>query len=175
MRRPSACSMRVRSVIGIPGNPNTVSMPFSLSASITRWKPSIVSCACGAPAAVAGCAVGWVAAGGVTVAMVEFLRGIAPRRQCAAGLAEIRASVSSYNVKKMPVRATLIRVKFAPGIRSSEMTLLANHPDAAEIRERLHQNIVLRRLEKRAFDELTALLAVVDYRKGDVLLSQGAH
>jgi CRP-like cAMP-binding protein len=55
------------------------------------------------------------------------------------------------------------------------MTLLANHPDAAEIRERLHQNIVLRRLKKRAFDELAALLAVVDYRKGDVLLSQGAH
>ncbi len=55
------------------------------------------------------------------------------------------------------------------------MTLLANHPDAAEIRARLQQNIVLRRLKKRAFDELEALLAVVDYRKGDVLLSQGAH
>ena len=55
------------------------------------------------------------------------------------------------------------------------MTLLANHPEAAEIRERLRQNIVLRRLSKRAFDELSASLAVVDYRKGDVLLSQGAH
>jgi CRP-like cAMP-binding protein len=55
------------------------------------------------------------------------------------------------------------------------MTLLANHPDAPFIRERLQQNIVLRRLGKEAFDELAGLLAVVDYRKGDVLLSQGAH
>jgi CRP-like cAMP-binding protein len=55
------------------------------------------------------------------------------------------------------------------------MTLLANHPDAESIRERLRQNIVLRRLKKRAFDELESQLAVVDYRKGDVLLSQGAH
>ena len=55
------------------------------------------------------------------------------------------------------------------------MTFLVNHPDAESIRERLRQNIVLRRLKKRAFDELEALLAVVDYRKGDVLLSQGAH
>ena len=55
------------------------------------------------------------------------------------------------------------------------MTLLANHPEAEQIRERLRQNIVLRRLKKRAFDELEAHLAVVDYRKADVLLSQGAH
>ena len=55
------------------------------------------------------------------------------------------------------------------------MTLLANHPDAEAIRSRLHQNIVLRRLKKRAFDELAADLAIIDYRKGDVLLSQGAH
>jgi CRP-like cAMP-binding protein len=55
------------------------------------------------------------------------------------------------------------------------MTLLVNHPEIAEIRELLHRNIVLRRLKKRAFDELEGVLAVVDYRKGDVLLSQGAH
>ena len=55
------------------------------------------------------------------------------------------------------------------------MTLLANHPDAAYIRERLQKNIVLRRLSKDAFDELALSLAVIDYRKGDVLLSQGAH
>jgi hypothetical protein len=55
------------------------------------------------------------------------------------------------------------------------MTLLANHPQRGEIRERLQQNIVLRRLEAGAFDELETALAVVDYRKGDVLLSQGAH
>jgi CRP-like cAMP-binding protein len=55
------------------------------------------------------------------------------------------------------------------------MTLLANHPDADQIRARLQLNIVLRRLEKRAFDELAPSLAIVEYRKGDVLLSQGAH
>jgi len=55
------------------------------------------------------------------------------------------------------------------------MTLLVNHPQLAEIRERLRQNIVLRRLKPRAFDELESSLAVMDYRKGDVLLSQGAH
>ena len=55
------------------------------------------------------------------------------------------------------------------------MTLLVNHPDLVEIRELLHKNIVLRRLARRAFDELEAVLAVVDYRKGDVLVSQGAH
>ena len=55
------------------------------------------------------------------------------------------------------------------------MTLLVNHPLLPEIRERLQQNIVLRRLKKRAFGELEGTLAVVDYRKGDVLLSQGAH
>ena len=55
------------------------------------------------------------------------------------------------------------------------MTLLANHPDAAFIRERLQKNIVLRRLHKDAFEELSLSLAIVDFRKGDVLLSQGAH
>jgi len=55
------------------------------------------------------------------------------------------------------------------------MTLLANHPQRPEIRERLLQNIVLRRLAPEAFDELEGQLAIVDYRKGDVLLSQGAH
>jgi CRP-like cAMP-binding protein len=55
------------------------------------------------------------------------------------------------------------------------MTLLANHPELAEIRALLQKNIVLRRLPSPAFDELEALLAVVDYRKGDVLVSQGAH
>ena len=55
------------------------------------------------------------------------------------------------------------------------MTLLVNHPQRAEIRERLQKNIVLRRLKPHAFDELEASLLIVDYRKGDVLLSQGAH
>jgi CRP-like cAMP-binding protein len=55
------------------------------------------------------------------------------------------------------------------------MTLLANHPERDELRERLRQNIVLRRLGEAAVAELDAMLAVVDYRKGDVLLTQGAH
>jgi CRP-like cAMP-binding protein len=55
------------------------------------------------------------------------------------------------------------------------MTLLANHPQRPGIRERLRQNIVLRRLSTEAFEELEGQLAIVDYKKGDVLLSQGAH
>jgi len=55
------------------------------------------------------------------------------------------------------------------------MTLLVNHPQRKELRERLQRNIVLRRLKKRAFDEIEQHLAIMDYRKGDVLLSQGAH
>src|SRR5437763_5310766 len=55
------------------------------------------------------------------------------------------------------------------------MTLLVNHPQRSEIRARLQQNIVLRRLATAAFDELERDLAIVDYRKGDVLLTQGAH
>ncbi len=55
------------------------------------------------------------------------------------------------------------------------MTLLVNHPHRSDLRERLRQNIVLRRLDDRAFEELENTLAIMDYRKGDVLLSQGAH
>jgi hypothetical protein len=43
-RSPARCSLRVRSVIGMPGSPKIVSMPFSLRASMTSAKPS-VSCA----------------------------------------------------------------------------------------------------------------------------------
>ena len=55
------------------------------------------------------------------------------------------------------------------------MTLLANHPERADISAQLGKNIVLRRLAPEAFRELEPLLAIVDYRKGDVLLTQGAH
>src|SRR3954463_7092838 len=55
------------------------------------------------------------------------------------------------------------------------MTLLVNHPEHATLREALQRNIVLRRLPREAFDELEGQLAVVDYRKGDMLLAQGAH
>ena len=55
------------------------------------------------------------------------------------------------------------------------MTLLVNHPERAAIRARLQHNIVLRRLPPALFDELERDLVIVDYRKGDVLLTQGAH
>src|SRR5689334_20556142 len=55
------------------------------------------------------------------------------------------------------------------------MTLLVNHPEHATLREALQRNIVLRRLPQEAFAELEGALAIVDFRKGDVLLSQGAH
>jgi CRP-like cAMP-binding protein len=55
------------------------------------------------------------------------------------------------------------------------MTLLASHPNRAAICTRLHSNIVLRRLKKRAFEELESALSVVECKKGDVLLTQGAH
>jgi len=55
------------------------------------------------------------------------------------------------------------------------MTLLANHPERADISAQLRKNIVLRRLAQDSFAELEPLLSVVDYRKADVLLTQGAH
>src|SRR3954469_14642374 len=55
------------------------------------------------------------------------------------------------------------------------MTLLVNHPEHAHLREALQRNIVLRGLPADAFEELEAQLAIVDYKKGDMLLSQGAH
>jgi CRP-like cAMP-binding protein len=55
------------------------------------------------------------------------------------------------------------------------MTLLANHPERDDIAARLRQNIVLRRLAPAAFGKLEPLLSIIDYRKGDVLLTQGAH
>ncbi len=55
------------------------------------------------------------------------------------------------------------------------MTLLVNHSERSEVSELLRRNIVLRRLAPEAFRSLEPLLAVVDYRKGDVLLTQGAH
>src|SRR5258708_30957965 len=55
------------------------------------------------------------------------------------------------------------------------MTLLVNHARRPEIRDRLRENIVLRRLPQPPFDELEGQLAIVDCKKGDVLLSQGAR
>ncbi len=58
---------------------------------------------------------------------------------------------------------------------NAPMTLLATHPEREQVAEQLRRNIVLRRLPPPAFAALEPMLAVVDYRKGDVLLTQGAH
>jgi len=55
------------------------------------------------------------------------------------------------------------------------MTLLIAHPERDEIAAKLKTNIVLRALKPRAFTDLEKLLSIVDYRKGDVLISQGDH
>jgi len=55
------------------------------------------------------------------------------------------------------------------------MTLLIAHPERDDIVARLKTNIVLRGLKPRAFADLEKLLSIVDYRKGDVLISQGDH
>jgi CRP-like cAMP-binding protein len=55
------------------------------------------------------------------------------------------------------------------------MSLLVNHSQRENLRKRLAENIVLRRLKPEAFESLEPHLAIVEYRKGDVLLSQGAH
>jgi len=55
------------------------------------------------------------------------------------------------------------------------MPLLTSHPDREELFARLKTNIVLRSLKARTLNELEKLLSVNEYRKGDVLISQGAH
>src|SRR3954469_17631316 len=107
MRMPAPWIIRVRSVIGMPGRPKTVTMPFIFSASITRWKPSMVSWG-----AAAGAPAGADVAGGVRVAM-GFLRGASGARRL-AGQGIFGRRSSGYNVKKSPRGATLIRVKIRP-------------------------------------------------------------
>ena len=74
--------MRVRSVIGMPGSPKIVSMPLSLSASMTRWKPSVSrDCALAAVGLVPACGVDSAAAAdSVTVAMAFPPASIRPGR-----------------------------------------------------------------------------------------------
>lgn len=55
------------------------------------------------------------------------------------------------------------------------MTLLLSHPQRDQIRAQLARNIVLRTLKPRAFTELEKQLIVQDYKKSDLLLSQGDH
>lgn len=55
------------------------------------------------------------------------------------------------------------------------MTQLVSHPQREHIRQLLSRNIVLRTLKPRAFGELEKLLVIADFKKGDLLMSQGDH
>jgi CRP/FNR family transcriptional regulator, dissimilatory nitrate respiration regulator len=54
-----------------------------------------------------------------------------------------------------------------------EMASLTTHPQRNTIRLQLHQNLMLRAMTPAQWDELEVLLAVADYRKGDLLVRQG--
>jgi CRP/FNR family transcriptional regulator, dissimilatory nitrate respiration regulator len=53
------------------------------------------------------------------------------------------------------------------------MASLTAHPQRNIIRLQLHQNLMLRGMTPAQWDELEPLLAVADYRKGDLLVRQG--
>jgi CRP-like cAMP-binding protein len=55
------------------------------------------------------------------------------------------------------------------------LTLLAQHAQRASIQRKLKTNIVLRALPDADLDLLAQHLHVSDHKKGDVLLTQGAH
>jgi CRP-like cAMP-binding protein len=55
------------------------------------------------------------------------------------------------------------------------MALLINHPERAQILDRLKTNIVLRTLKPKALAELEKQLVILDCKKGDILISQGDH
>ena len=53
------------------------------------------------------------------------------------------------------------------------MASLATHPQRNTIRLQLRQNLILRDMSGAQWDELEPLLAVADYRKGELLVRQG--
>ena len=53
------------------------------------------------------------------------------------------------------------------------MASLTTHPQRNIIRLQLHQNLMLRGMTPAQWDELEPLLAVAEYRKGDLLVRQG--
>jgi CRP-like cAMP-binding protein len=53
------------------------------------------------------------------------------------------------------------------------MTAISAHPQRNTIRLQLRQNPILGDIDAAAWDELEPLLAVGDYRKGDLLVGQG--
>jgi CRP-like cAMP-binding protein len=55
------------------------------------------------------------------------------------------------------------------------MSAIASHPQRNTIRLELRRNLVLEAMPQTAWDELEALLAAAEYRKGDLLVHQGSH
>jgi CRP-like cAMP-binding protein len=55
------------------------------------------------------------------------------------------------------------------------MPLLALHPEAKVVRVQLRQNLILKQLNARQWDELESLLEVVDYPKNEALEHQGSQ
>ena len=55
------------------------------------------------------------------------------------------------------------------------MTLLARHPDAAQLKAELRKNLALKALTHAQWQELEPLLEVTDYPKGETLENQGDH
>ena len=54
------------------------------------------------------------------------------------------------------------------------MTSIDSHPQRNSIRVQLKQNLILREMPGAAFEELARELEIVDYRKGEALVRQGA-
>ena len=55
------------------------------------------------------------------------------------------------------------------------MPLLTHHPEAKIVRVQLRQNLILKQLNARQWDEIAPLLEVVDYPKNEALEHQGAQ
>jgi CRP-like cAMP-binding protein len=55
------------------------------------------------------------------------------------------------------------------------MPLLPHHPDAARLRVALRENLALKHLTARQWQELEGMLEVADYPKGETLEHQGDH
>jgi len=55
------------------------------------------------------------------------------------------------------------------------MASFVTHPQRNTIRLQLRQNLLLRDMSPAQWDELEPLIAIVDYRKGDLLVRQGDY
>ena len=116
-------------------------------------------------------------AGGVTVAMGDVLRGMAPGLRH-GGPAGKRTGESGYNVSKER-RSRHLDTRSSSSTRAADtarMTLLANHPERPEIREHLQQNIVAAASAPAAVRRARAALAIDGLPQGRRALEhQGAH